>query len=161
MPAGLLLSLFAACSDVSTNPHGFTVAMTAENLQRLQEGQGYYQLWISFPEAQRALAKPGHGDGAYVSFGTFNVSADGKTLECLCGSPKVFEPASEVNIDLAVDAVVTIELGGEPDNKPGSRLIGGVFTGNDRTATAQLAAEAEDQRHCSVYVECAHDGRSQ
>src|SRR5262245_8050436 len=118
--------------------------MTVSNLKRLEDGQGYYQLWLSFPEEKRALAKPGHGDGAYVSFGTFNVSANGTKLECLCGSPKVFEPAQQVDINLATDAIVTIELAGEPDDKPGSRLMGGIFTGSDQVATALMTPAAED-----------------
>lgn len=139
----LVLAALAACKDDVTSSNNFTVAMTVSNLKRLEAGQGYYQLWISFPEQRGALAKAGHGDGAYVSFGTFNVSADGARLECLCGSPKVFEPAKDVNIALAVDAIVTLEPEGEPDDRPGSRLIGGAFTGSDRLATAQLHAADE------------------
>jgi hypothetical protein len=56
----------------------------------------------------------------------------------------VFEPAKEVDINLAVDAIVTIELEGEPDDELGSRLMGGAFTGSDRVATAQMTAAAED-----------------
>src|SRR5262245_22269559 len=70
----LLLIMLSACKDEPTGPGNFTVSMTVSNLKRLEDGQGYYQLWLSFPEEKRALAKPGHGDGAYVSFGTFNVS---------------------------------------------------------------------------------------
>ncbi len=143
--AAALLTLLVACKDEVANPNNFTVAMTTSNLKRLEPGQGYYQLWISFPEKNsRALGKPGHDDGNFVSFGTFNVSADGAKLECLCGSVKTFEPAKEVNINLAVDAIVTIELDGEPNDQPGSRLLGGVFTGSDRVANAQLSAGAED-----------------
>ncbi|MGH7491004.1 MAG: hypothetical protein ACREOO_01280 [bacterium] len=140
----LLMAMLAACKDEPTGPGSFTVSMTVSNLKRLEPGQGYYQLWISFPEEERALAKPNHGDGAYISFGTFNVSADGSKLECLCGSPKIFEPAHQVDINLATDAIVTIELEGEPDDKPGARLIGGDFTGNDQMATAQMTHAAED-----------------
>lgn len=139
----VLLAMLAACKDEPTGPGNFTVSMSVSNLKRLEEGQGYYQLWLSFPEAGQ-LAKPGHGDGAYVSFGTFNVSADGTKLECLCGSPKIFEPAKSVDINLATDALVTIELPGDPDDKPGTRLLGGIFAGTDRKATAQLTAASED-----------------
>jgi len=137
--AAMLLALLAACKDNPTGSNDFTVTVSVANLPRLAEGQGYYRLWISFPEKTQ-LAKPGHGDEDYVSFGAFNVSTDGKKLECLCGNPKVFEPAQEVDINLAADALITIETEGDLSEEPGARLVGGVFTGNDRTATAQLEA---------------------
>lgn len=140
------LLFFSACKDEPTGPENFTVSLSALNLQRLPAGQGHYELWISFPEegANRALAKPTHGDEAFVSFGKFNLSADNSQLLNLGGQPMTFTPAKEIDINLAVDALITMELEGDNDEAPGSRLLGGDFTGSDATANAYLATSAED-----------------
>ncbi len=140
------LLFFYACKDEPTGPEDFTVSLAALNLQRLPAGQGHYELWISFPEhgANRALTKPAHGDEDFVSFGKFNLSADNTQLLNLSGQPMTFAPAHEVNINLAVDALLTMELEGDNNDDPSSRLLGGEFTGSDATANAFMTMSAED-----------------
>lgn len=136
--------LFAACGDEPTAPENFSVSLTAANLQRLQSGEGHYELWISFPERKRNISKVAHGDEDFVSFGKFNLSEDNSRLINLRGEAMVFAPAKQVDINLAVDAIVTVELEGDTDDEPGSRVIGGEFTGSDREATAALTTAYED-----------------
>ena len=138
LPFAAALLVFVACKDDPTAPENFTVTLSALNLQRLPAGQGHYELWISFPEdrANRALGKPAHGDEAYISFGKFNLSADNTQLLNLNGQAMTFAPAKDVNINLAVDALVTLELEADNNDEPGSRLLGGEFTGSDATANA-------------------------
>ncbi len=140
------LLLFAACKDDPAGPENFTVSLSALNLQQLPPGQGHYELWISFPDnaANHALAKPGHGDEAFISFGKFNLSANNAQLLSLSGQAMTFTPAKNVDINLAVDALVTIEVEGDNNDEPSSRLLGGEFTGSDRQANAFLSAGAED-----------------
>lgn len=146
LPFAAALLVFAACKDDPTAPENFTVTLSALNLQRLPAGQGHYELWISFPEdrANRALGKPAHGDEAYISFGKFNLSADNTQLLNLNGQAMTFAPPKDVNINLAVDALVTLELEADNNDEPGSRLLGGEFTGSDATANAYLSTSGED-----------------
>jgi hypothetical protein len=140
------LSLFLACKENPAGPENFTVTLSALNLQQLPPSQGHYELWISFAEnaANRALAKPNHGDKAFVSFGKFNLSPNNAQLVGLDGRAMAFAPAQKINIDLAVDALVTLEAEGDHDDEPASRLLGGEFTGSDESATAFLTTSAED-----------------
>ncbi|MDZ7343786.1 MAG: hypothetical protein ONA90_04665 [candidate division KSB1 bacterium] len=138
-----ILLLCAACSNEPTGPQNFSVSLAATNLQRLPSGEGHYELWISFPEQQH-INKIAHGDEDFVSFGKFNLSEDNSRILNLQGEPMVFAPAKEIDINLAVDAIITIEVQGDTDDKPGSRLLGGEFVGNDREATATLTTAAED-----------------
>lgn len=141
-----LLLLMSACKDEPTGPENFTVSLSTINLQHLENGQGHYELWISFPEesAHKRLAKPVHGDEAFVSFGKFNLSSNNGQIVNLSGQAMIFEPTSSVDINLAVDALVTVELEGDNDDKPGSRLLGGEFRGSDREATALMSTSAGD-----------------
>lgn len=146
VPLAALFSLFVACKDDPTGPKNFTVTLSALNLQRLPAGQGHYELWISFPESRsnNSLGKPSHGDEAFMSFGKFNLSGDNTQLLNLSGQAMTFAPAKDVDINLAVDALVTIELEGDNDDEPGSRLLGGDFSGSDTEANAFMTTAAED-----------------
>lgn len=140
-----LLLFVSACKDDPTSPEHFTVSLSALNLTRLESGQGHYELWISFPEGHSSnLAKRNHGDEAYVSFGKFNLSADNTQLLSLAGQAMSFTPHHEVDINLALDAIVTIELEGDQDDELGSRILAGGFSGSDREANAYLSTGAED-----------------
>ncbi len=144
--AAALLLFVAACKDDPTSSDDFTVSLSVSNFKRLEAGHGHYELWVSFPEdrASKTLAKPGHGDEAYISFGKFNLSADHTQVLSLSGQAMSFMPHDEVDINLAVDALVTIELEGDQDEEPGARLLAGEFAGSDREASANLSADSED-----------------
>lgn len=144
--AALMLLIFAACKDEPTGPENFAVSLSTLNLQRLESGQGHYELWISFPEdrANKPLAKPAHGDEAFVSFGKFNLSSNNEQIVSLNGRPMTFEPSRKIDINLAVDAIVTVELEGDDDDEPGSRLLSGEFRGSDREANALMSTGAAD-----------------
>ncbi len=143
LAAGLLLS--SCGKDHATAPGQFSVSLTALNLMPLAGGEGHYELWISFPQNKLPLQKPVHGDEAYVSFGKFNATDNGQLLD-LNGKAMVFapKPGVEIDINLTVDALVTIEREGDRDGRPGSRLLGGEFSGSDRRATATLRVQGED-----------------
>jgi hypothetical protein len=138
-----ILLLCAACSNEPTGPQNFTVTLTVANLQHLSPGEGHYEAWISFPE-QQSINKTSHGDEDYVSFGKFNLSEDNSRILNLQGGQMIFSPAKQIDINLAIDAIITIELDGDMDDEPGSRLLGGEFIGSDREATAALTTAAED-----------------
>lgn len=139
------LSLFSCKNDQPTASQKFTVNLTAANLAPLAAGEGHYELWISFPQDELRLLKPVHGDEAYVSFGKFNVTGNGQLVD-LTGKAMVFapKPGAEIDINLAVDAVLSVERESDTDNRPSARLLGGEFTGNDRRATATLRADNKD-----------------
>ncbi len=141
--AGLFLS--SCGKDNATDPGKFSVSLSAPTLMPLAAGEGHYELWISFPQDELRLQKRAHGDEAYVSFGKFNVTGNGQLVD-LNGKAMVFAPKSgvEIDINLAVDAVLSVERESDNDNRPGSRLLGGEFTGNDRQATATLRASSRD-----------------
>lgn len=139
-----ILLLCAACGDEQTTaPQNFTVTLNVTNLQHLSPGEGHYEVWVSFPE-QQSINKTAHGDEDFVSFGKFNLSEDNSRIVNLQGEPMVFAPATQVDINLAVDAIITIELEGDTDDEPGSRLLGGEFVGSDKEAVATLITDAED-----------------
>jgi len=138
-------SLFSCNNDQPTASQKFAVSLTAATLTPLAAGQGHYELWISFPQDELRLQKPVHGDEAYVSFGKFNATGNGQLMD-LNGKAMVFapKPGVEIDINLAVDAVLSVERESDTDNRPSSRLLGGEFTGNDRRATATLRADSKD-----------------
>ncbi len=147
--ANLLGLILIGCSDPSGPENSFNVTLTASNFEHLEPGQGHYELWISFPVEEETGAKLGkafHEDEEFVSFGKFNVSSAGQILS-LNDQPMTFSTDGNVDINLAVDAIITIEVGDGSDsdgNEPGSRIIGGVFTGTDDRATVTLTTSNED-----------------
>lgn len=138
--------LTSKCKDNPTANENFTVTVGVTNLKSLASGEGHYELWISFPEGVHALNKPGHGDQAYVSFGKFNVNANGQLVDLSGNAKSSFTPGAnaQVDINLAVDALITFEYAGDSNGDPGSRMLGGLFFGTDRQATAILKADGED-----------------
>lgn len=138
--------LMSSCKDNPTTNENFTVTLTVANLKPLTSAEGHYELWISFPEETRALHKPGHGDQAYVSFGKFNVNANNQLVDLSGNAKSSFTPGAnaQVDINLAVDALITVELSGDNNDEPGSRMLGGLFFGTDRQATAILKPDGED-----------------
>ncbi len=138
--------LMSNCKDNPTTNENFTVTASVTNLKSLASGEGHYELWISFPEENHALRKPGHGDQAYVSFGKFNVNANGQLVDLSGNAKSSFTPGTnaQIDINLAVDALITVELSGDSNGDPGSRMLGGLFFGTDRQATAILKADGED-----------------
>ncbi|MDZ7268385.1 MAG: hypothetical protein ONB48_11690 [candidate division KSB1 bacterium] len=147
MPVWLALGLaLSACSnDTPSESRKFSLHLTAVHLEPLAAGEGHYELWLSFPQDATRLQKPVHGDEAYVSFGKFNLTDSGQLVD-LHGRAMVFAPppGTEVDINLAVDALLTIEQENDTDKRPGARLLGGEFTGSDRRATATLRADSKD-----------------
>lgn len=143
--------LFSSCGgDGPSGPggsDGFAVTLTVSNLEHLESGEGQFELWISFPEDDGSLAKRRseifHEDEAFISFGRFNISPSGQIIDSQ-GQPMVFkpDPNEDFDINLTVDAIITIET--EEKVEPGSRIMGGVFTGTDRVAVATLKLEDED-----------------
>ncbi|MGH2574547.1 MAG: hypothetical protein ACRDFC_02485, partial [Ignavibacteria bacterium] len=109
------------------------------NLKPLnQNTEGIYEAWISFP------ALLDHDDDLYISLGRFNISPAGQLVDNL-GNPKTLRlKYLPPNINSAEDAIVTIELPGDNDTLPGTRLIGGPVTQSPEYLTANLDMKYTD-----------------
>jgi hypothetical protein len=115
----LLSSLYIACDD-SGIVSNYDITSSFTNLKPLnQSTEGLYEGWVSFPSID-------HGNASYVSIGKFNINALGEIVDT-AGNPTTLKfKEKPANIGAAEDALVTIELPGDNDTIPGTRIMGGL-----------------------------------
>ena len=129
-----------AISDRETQ----TIFLDVTNFPALRPGAGMYEAWVSFTSPR--FEKNGStfdNDSTFVSIGKFNVGARGR----LFGKDgKPFEPEfAKLRSRLyMVDAIITIELESDSDDVPGSVIIGGAITGDEREGRASLIVDYTD-----------------
>lgn len=116
----LLSSLYIACDDSGIVKSNYDITSSFTNLKPLNPAtEGLYEGWVSFPSID-------HGNASYVSIGKFNINALGEIVDT-AGNPTTLKfKEKPANIGAAEDALVTIELPGDNDTIPGTRIIGGL-----------------------------------
>ncbi len=141
----MLLTLAATGCTNDTLLPSHELQVTATNLPEIGNG-AYYELWVGVPAgASRAKAdhvdNVEHGNLEYVSTGRFVVDDQGK-MSNLDGGPATFNVPDDVNPNIMAEAILTVESG--EHTEPGSRLLGGVFTGDNQVGTAKLVLNSDD-----------------
>jgi hypothetical protein len=134
----LAAGLSSGCSDSdpgSSPAPSEDVQLTFPGLYPHAEGNGVFELWISFAEGRTALRH-----SAAASAGRFRIGDTGALVSAATGAPMVFQVSPEsgaapleddgsVAWQLALDAFITFEPSDDPNlddpNLPG--LIGGEF----------------------------------
>ncbi|RPI17995.1 MAG: hypothetical protein EHM58_07160 [Ignavibacteriae bacterium] len=119
LAASLSLTYYS-CDDSGLVTTKNDVNSTFSFLKTLnQSTEGIYEAWVSFDSGD-------HNDAAYVSIGRFNISSSGSIVDTT-GNPITLKFNNKpANINLASDAIITIELPGDYDTIPnGIKLMGG------------------------------------
>lgn len=147
----VVLSLLIACitAGCTTDPEypEQSVQVTVSDLPSLDD-QANYHLWFSYPEdrannSNAPFDKVQHGDKEYVNIGAFRVAADG-SLIAPTGGAATFSIPSGYNPNLIEDAILTVENAAATPSTPGSRIIGGVFTGTASVGRCTLTVNSND-----------------
>jgi hypothetical protein len=117
--AAFVSFLFNACDDSGIIKSNYDITTSFTNLKPLNQfTEGTYEGWVSFNTAD-------HGNASYVSIGKFNVNSLGEIIDT-AGNPTTLKFKDKpANIGASEDAIVTIELPGDNDTIPGTRLMGG------------------------------------
>ncbi|MBI4535072.1 MAG: hypothetical protein HY708_02255 [Ignavibacteriae bacterium] len=124
------------------------IALTVTNLPALAEGEGHYQLWVTFLTFNKPTGgdSPTHTEG-YVSLGEFNV-VPGEGIRDLDGNAAHFQIPEDENVQLLDDVILTIQRKRTPQDtseiEPGSVIIAGKFRGDISQAIADLTTEYAD-----------------
>jgi hypothetical protein len=131
--------LYYSCDDSGIVTAQFDVNTSFTFLKPLnQSAEGIYEAWISFDAAD-------HNDTAYISIGRFNISSTGAIVDS-SGNPITlkfrYKPA---NINLASDALITIEFPGDYDTLPnGIKLMGGEKQSFDKELVFDVSMKSND-----------------
>jgi hypothetical protein len=124
----LLTSLtifYSGCDDSGVIPIKNDVTTSFTNLKRLDyPSEGIYEAFIGFDDDLKD-----HGNEKYVSLGRFNISIYGQIVD-VSGAPLILKFKDKPgNINLAADAIVTIEPANDNDTLPnGPHILGGIKT---------------------------------
>jgi hypothetical protein len=109
-----------SCDDSGITVEKKNIAFAQTNLKTLnQQSDGVYEAWISVGDALLD-----HGDDAYVSVGRFNISASGELVDT-AGAPGKLDLSKITDLNATEDAIITIELPGDNDTIPGTKILGG------------------------------------
>lgn len=147
VPALLIACLAAGCTTDPEFPEK-SVQVAVTNLPPLDD-QANYHLWFSYPEdrannAGAPFDKAQHGDKEYLSIGAFRVAADGSLVSAAGSGAAAFAIPDGYNPNLIEDAILTVENADATPTTPGSRVIGGVFTGTATVARCTLTVQSND-----------------
>ena len=144
----ILLALFSlTCRrdnvlvDAGSEP---TIIVEVKNLMPLSPGAGHYEAWISFSSSGISKASGvQHSESSFVSIGKFNIGANGQ-LQDPAGKPFSPRLTKARNLQYMSDAIITIEADVETASVHGPVIIGGLITGDIRTAHADLSTAYQD-----------------
>lgn len=148
-----LLLAVAGCSKVEDSPVAptSTVTVSAVSLPRI-DGDAHYAVWFSHAEGKPSLGgKPAHGDHHYVKIGAFKLGPNGEVVG-VNGGAASFAVPSDINAQLLIDAIVTVEKDGGLELEPTARLASGVFTGTSSKGVARLAF-SDDESFGDVFAD--------
>jgi hypothetical protein len=111
--------LAGSCDDAGVTVDKKNITFSQTGLKPLnQQSEGVYEAWISLSTSLD------HGDDAYISVGRFNISSTGGLLDTSGGTGSL-NLNSIPDVNATEDAIITIELPGDNDTIPGTRVLGG------------------------------------
>jgi len=154
LSCGLVAALplaFAGCGkDSTTGPTNVSdIQVEATGMPALAQGDGVFELWISF--AILTPAPPGLRHATAASAGRFRVDAQGKIVS-EAGAPMVFavdannprvtKVDGKIAWQLAEDSFVTFEPLNDPD--PDAPNLPGILGGDFLNGKADLTTEGDD-----------------